>query len=471
MAAAGQGNGRRVVLCGNRADGSKYSKHIIYPDIVIDAASLSGVHLCMEVGTQVMIAALKYLQQRKTPRPRVPEPLTVFVIRILQINKASAQSFPRQTCMDSSVYKTIQMFRLCETGKVSFPATTAANGTIQWKKKVGQPLRLVRRQADGSYTLVDLRDQSMQSKQDWYNTLVSKLSAEARLVASLTPSYGSVISFQSSYFTDEWFQVREADIYGYGNTTPAMRLCTGLTAGEVQAEMGFMWWAIMPQGPSPHKQQPRADFVAGEVQRPVVTIPVQLLHDINCNLLPIERIGHREGVHCLVCDYTGPNGAPDRNVSAITSVRDDGSGSVGYWCFNCNKSNGIQGVMYWMDNAIQVIKPIEGTRPFRSFRYAATEYLSDVVSPEEVLSTRICGIAAQTGAGKSFFWRELVLSMDAMPTWQPTLFRTPQPGEVFKIDGKTPWIVILHRRSLAENFHSVMKDLGELLRSQNKTDR
>lgn len=422
----------------------------------------------MEVGARVLIAAVEYLKARPQPRPLLPEPLTVFIIRTLKLHKAGPRSFPQQTCIDPAVYKFMGMFRVTETCKVSYPAVVGPPGSgiaTTYNKRYSSPLRLEITHPDGSTELIDLREHTAANRRLWMDTTVTKHSQRARSEVGTTEAYGDLISFQSSYFSDDLFAKAEANIWGAGNQSPAGRLCTGHSQETFRQLMGNNWWTIMPQAPPAHKQLPKADFDPGEEKRPVNTIAEQLLHDINCNLLPVRDIGHRELVHCLHCDYSADN-LPDRDPSAITSVRPDGSGAVGYWCFNClSPSHPRQGVMYWFDVEQQVIDPLEGERPFRQHGQP-DQFLAHVVQPHEVLSTRICGIAAQTGAGKTVFWQRLLDYHDGLAQWNPATSPSPMAGEVFKLNGITPWLVIVFRRSLAEFFYSCLMDKGETAHQQ-----
>lgn len=446
----GQGSGRappsatpgpRVVISGTRLDGTKFSLHLIYPKVVVDAPSLSGMHLAMDVGLLLYAEALQHCRDRASPRPPQPAELDIFIIRLLNIYKTNPRSFAQTTVVDLSVYKVYGMFRVVGGCKISYPkVTNPITGEETFRKKFGQPLKLMIRHQDGSIQHSTLTTNNPEQRQQWIDTTVTAHNNRAQSEVGKTSAYGDLISYSSNSYTARTVSRMEAYIWGDGNSTPARRLCSGPTKEILVSKLHVMVWAIAPQGPSAHKQRPRRDRLRTGAKVECRTVQPRLLHDINCNYLSLEEIGRQEFVHCWECDYTGANDTADRDPSAITTMMSDGSGGQGVFCFCC-------WIMYWFDIEQELVKPLNGLRSFRSAG-SERQFVGDIVSHAEVLGAPFCVLSAMTGAGKTMYIAMLIehtSTLTSMWRW---------PG------CQTSWMVIVYRRSLADAYYSTLESKG-----------
>lgn len=415
--------------------------HLIYPKVVVDAPSLSGMHLAMDVGILLYASALKHCRDRPSPRPPMPEPLDTFIIRLLNVYKTKPRSFAQTTVVDLSVYKVYGLYRVVGACKIDYPGQkNPITDQVIHRKRIGEPLALEIKRPDGSIHLSTLTTNTPEQRTLWMDTTVSAHNNRAQSEVGKTSAYGDLISYTSSSYTHRTVSRVEAYIWGDGNSTPARRLCNGPTQDILVNELEVMMWGIAPQGPSAHKQRPRRDrLITGNFVESR-TVQPRLLHDMNCNYLSMEEIGRQEFVHCWECDYTGPNGTPDREPSAITTMMADGSGGRGIFCFCC-------WIMYWFDLDQELVKALGGVRPFRS-PGNEQQFVGDVVSHAEVLGAPFCVLSAMTGAGKTMYIAMLIehsSSLTSMWRW---------PG------CQTSWMVIVYRRSLADAYYSTLESKG-----------
>lgn len=430
---------RVVVICGSRPDGSKCSYHYIFPAVVVDAPSTSGKHLCAEIGVLLLIACLEHLRLRPIPRAAAPSALDTFIIRLCSLHDAEPRSFAQLTALDMSVYKCSGLLRTVGSSKVSHHSRLCPiSGEDRWTYRLSVPLQLESRCPLGLLVLNDLRDGSVASRALWLESLVNFHAFQASSTIGMTSAPGDLVCFQSSYFTSGTYETQVKAAFGAGSS-PAVRVLSGLTSQRFKFLLGPLWFAILPDGPAPWRQRARPDYVPRSTAIRIVSIPSQPVFDTNLQFRHIRDIGHREVVYCISCDVK--HGRPVGDASAVTTVKSDGSMSIGYYCFACNYGSGQ---MWWMSTDQAMIKPLDGITSFRPVGNPARakEFLADVVKPADVFKRPLCAISAQTGAGKTFFFTLLIKYLDSLP---------PSAG-VFKVRGKAPWLIIVFRISLADYY-------------------
>ena len=464
----------------------KFSKHAIFPDIIIDCPRLSGSSLAYDASAYIIVMIRSILLERARHAHRPDTPLHRFMLLALKIQNykgSSSWSIPEEeagvlladprlsdmdrglsdpsqqllvqllpclrnvSLLDTAVYNQNQNFRLPDCCKLVGVGT---NGQVQY----GQPMRF-----QGSVGQPEAHPR--QKLCDWRDGLVTWHSSHTEFLTRW--GRGRVLRYQSTLGPLANAAIREMQQTFFEELQETLTVplecqkCSEILFTTWSAQLGPYISGALPADAKVHGQQRRQQQ---QQQRPDIrraynyhlwqgkkrswaTVPWLIWFDACGAPTTLRELGSNVLVHCPECDcITNVSGevVPDGmlNPSAMSWVVVQG-GSEGVYCFNCD-------IMFWQRSKESRTRILHDN-PSSFLQLPAGANLASVLPNASLIgpgSRRFMAICAGTGYGKT--------------TWFKEAIRPAQRVYGHAVATSTKWIIIIYRRSLCSNMVQLLRD-------------